>query len=193
MKTIAIIQARLGSTRCPKKVIREIEGKPLIRFVVERVAKSNVDDVIVAVPVGDIEDITNAVGLGAWRVIGINLPEDDVAGRFTAVLEDYYPCDTFVRICGDSPLIDPALIDEAVASFKPHNHAVMHNPNYPHGQQVEVVDTETFLACEPKMKGGHREHVTSWFYERPFPVVGGIKPEKDYSDIRMVVDTEGDL
>ena len=80
MRVIAIIQARLGSTRCPKKVIRGIEGKPLIRYVVERVRHAQlVDEVIVAVPVTDVEEITNAVGPGSCRVIGPNIPEDDVA------------------------------------------------------------------------------------------------------------------
>ena len=193
MKVIAIIQARLGSTRCPKKVIRGIEGKPLIRYVVERVRHAQlVDEVIVAVPVTDVEEITNAVGSGSCHVIGPNIPEDDVAERFKTVLMGN-PCDVFVRICADSPLIDPELIDMAVERFERKRPNIICNPNYPHGQQVEVVDTKMFLKYEPEMEGEQREHVTSWFYEESFSEIEPFGPAGNYSDVRMVVDTEEDF
>ena len=193
MKTVAIIQARLGSTRCPRKVIREIRGKPLIRYVVERVRQAMlVDEVIVAVPVTDVEEIADAVGSGSCHVIGPNIPEDDVAERFKTVLMGN-PCDAFVRICADSPLIDPALIDEVVKNFKEGPDAIVRTVGYPHGQQVEVVDSMAFKVWEFEMKGQHREHVTSWFYEAHPIVVGEFKSSKDFSDIRMVVDTEEDF
>ena len=197
MKTVAIIQARLGSTRCPRKVIRKIEGKPLIRYVVERVRHAQlVDEVIVAVPVTDVGEITNAVGSGSCHVIGPNIPEDDVAERFKTVLMGN-PCDAFVRICADSPLIDPELIDAAVERFSSgvfhRRPKIIHNTGFPHGQQVEVVDTEMFLKYEPEMMGEHREHVTSWFYEDMVPGVWMFESDKDFSDVRMVVDTEEDF
>ncbi len=199
MRTIAIIQARLGSTRCPRKVIREIRGKPLIRYVVERVRQAKlVDGVIVAVPVTDVEEITDAVGPGPWRVIGPNIPEEDVAERFKAVLMGN-PCDSFVRICADSPLIDDVIIDTAVSNFKTmrgikQGVAMMSNMGFPHGQQVEVLDTEDFLKYEPEIRGKDREHVTMWFYKSGRCPVGSFHNEHiDYSDVRMVVDTEEDF
>ena len=193
MKTVAIIQARLGSTRCPRKVIREIRGKPLIRYVVERVSMANVAEVIVAVPEPDCKEITAAVGWdGPWQVLAPHVSEDDVAGRFATIL-GMNPCDAFVRICADSPLIDPALIDMAVERFTSGCLNIIRSSNYPHGQQVEVVNTKTFLEVEPKMKGKYREHVTLWFYAPRLPDVNEFWPSKDFSHVRMVVDTEEDF
>ena len=200
MKVLAVIQARLGSTRCPKKVIREIEGKPILAYVIERVQQAKlVDHIIVAMPGGDYEVIATAIGAQNYPQVGVHLyggDENDVADRFVSTLRAN-PCDAFVRICADSPLIDPALIDMAVERFSSGvfhmRPKIIHNTSFPQGQQVEVVDTEMFLKYEPVMMGEHREHVTSWFYEDVVPGVWMFEPDKDFSDVRMVVDTEEDF
>ncbi len=142
-----IIQARMGGTRLPGKVLKEINGKPLIDYLTERVALTEMDWTV------------------AWAERYPEVAEDDVAGRFRAVLLEHKPR-WFVRVCADSPLLDPALINAACWLFRETGAKLVSNPGYPHGQQVEVVDTQWFLEWEPKMTDEDREHVTLLLKDR---------------------------
>ena len=110
----------------------------------------------------------------------------NVAGRFAAVLARF-PCDTFIRICADSPLLDPALVDAAVALYEPPYLQI----RSPVGC-VEVVDTAAFLTRLSFMDAYEREHVTSWFCSDE----AGLDRELIWIGIggwRLVVDTAEDF
>jgi spore coat polysaccharide biosynthesis protein SpsF len=116
MKTVAIIQARMGSTRLPGKMMMDICGKPAIQRVVERVAKSKVDQIVVAT-------IPNSQEIINWTR-GYNGPlgcfvgsEEDVMGR-VLMAADFFEADAIVEVTGDCPLIDPRLIDDCLYRFK---------------------------------------------------------------------------
>ena len=189
-----IIQARLGSTRLPGKVLMEIEGKPLLQYLIERLKKcTKVDKIILAIPE---DDETGFADYGKLDVDGYLGAELDVADRFAGALKAY-PCEAFVRVCADSPLLDPALVDEAIRLFKrqqPDIACNIHPRTFPKGQCVEVIKTATFLEERVHFSEGDKEHVTSFFYARAtdYEIVN-FEYHIDRSDSSMVVDTQEDF
>jgi spore coat polysaccharide biosynthesis protein SpsF (cytidylyltransferase family) len=185
MTPLIIIQARLGSTRLPGKVLMPIKGKPMIQYLCERVDEVTMSDAIeLALPYVD-----GFSALGDWCRShfgneGTDMgqdDEDDVAGRFCSTLEDHPERDTFVRLCGDSPLMDPALIDAAIALYEPPYLEI----RSPVGC-VEVCDTAEFLAGLPMMTPHEREHVTLRLRPSGKTISVGNGP-------RLVVDTAEDF
>lgn len=149
MTPLIIIQARLGSTRLPGKVLLLIKGKPMLMYLCERLRKGWDSGLQYVVATPDRE-IANLDHISATRC---QSPEDDVAGRFAEFLGSARP--TFIRLCGDSPLMDPALIDAAIALYEPPYLEI----RSPVGS-VEVCDTAEFLKGLPDMSAHEREHVT---------------------------------
>ena len=194
MITNAIIQARLGSTRLPGKVLMEIEGKPLLQYLIERLKKCQfVDNIILAIPENDE---TGFAEYGKLDVDGYLGSELDVSDRFAGALREY-PCESFVRVCADSPLLDPALVNDAIRLYKhkrPDIACNIHPRTFPMGQCVEVVNTATFLEERAHFSDSDKEHVTSYFYSHApdFDIVN-FSHHKDVSDNSMVVDTQEDF
>ena len=108
MAPLIIVQARLGSTRLPRKVMRPIKGRPMLAYLLDRLPDENV---VVATPDQEIADM--ALEESGVRSFVWDGPEDDVAGRFAACLAANGNPDTFIRLCGDSPLLDYALVEAA--------------------------------------------------------------------------------
>lgn len=174
MTPLIIIQARLNSKRLPGKVLMPINGEPLLAYLVKRLAKR---DAVIATPSPEIADYIKAYWGQGCLVIG---PEEDVAERFRMALVRY-PYTPFIRLCADSPLIDPALIDAAIALYEsPYLEIVS-----PVGC-VEVCDTATFLAGLPNMSPHEREHVTMLLRPLGRTIHVGSGP-------RLVVDTQADF
>ena len=116
MKVVAIVQARLGSTRLPGKVLRDLAGKPMLARVLERVRRAeSVDETIVAT-----SDLPGDDALAEWLTAGGHAffrgSEQDVLARFAGAAAQA-GADAIVRITADCPLIDPGVIDEVVAAF----------------------------------------------------------------------------
>lgn len=118
MKIIAIVQARMNSARLPGKVMLEAAGKPLIGHLVDRLRQcKELNGIVVAGPECDRQSQL-AEYLKAQKITAFfGEAEDDLCARFLAVIR-WYPCDAFVRICGDSPLIEPAQVDGAVKQLR---------------------------------------------------------------------------
>ncbi len=194
MTVHCIIQARLGSTRLPGKVLMEIEGKPLLQYLIERLKKcTRVDKIILAIPENDEAGFAD---YGKLDVDGYLGDELDVASRFAGALKGY-PCEAFVRVCADSPLLDPKLVDEAIRLYRdrrPDISCNIHPRTFPMGQCVEVIKTATFLEERVHFSGSDKEHVTSFFYERAtdYEIVN-FEYIKNVSKNSMVVDTQEDF
>jgi spore coat polysaccharide biosynthesis protein SpsF len=173
---VIIVQARTGGTRLPGKVLKKIKGRCLITYLLERL------------------DETGMAYVVAWAD-EYDLDENDVAGRFREVLKaNYTPY--FVRVCADSPLLDPTLVSAAVALFRSTTAKIVNNQRYPHGQQVEVIDTQYFLEREPLMTGtGDREHVTTYLYRnaKPGEWVEFFCNRDMRFDVSLAVDTQADF
>ena len=194
----AIVQARTSSTRLPGKVLRDVAGKPLLAYVVERLqhAKS-VDRVVVATSAersdDAIESLCRARGVDCHRG-----PGDDVAGR---ILGAVHAVDSHVavRISGDSPLLDQHLIDHAVSLLEDDEKDLSTNVyptrTFPHGQSVEAFRAEALergyaLAAD----ASDLEHVTPVFYRHAAEFrIASFTREPDLGDLRLVVDTQEDF
>ena len=170
MKINCIIQARMGSTRLPGKVIARLDGeKRVIDFVMERCAAAHdIQEFVIATTKEHID------GIDKPPFQFIRGPEKDVAARFVVALIKY-PCDGFVRVCADSPLIDSGIIDEAAQKIR--EGLDYYHAGWIWGNQAEGFNTKAFLEAEPNMRDDEREHLGLWFRRKT----------------RLTIDDEGDL
>ena len=192
MKAHIIIQARMGSTRLPGKVMREVRGKPLLGWLLDRLKTAEIPDrIIVAIPECDFEGKLGHYLASRRDVDVVSGPEDDVAGRFALVLR-FFPCDAFVRICADSPLLDGKIVDNALEDTSPGQFGFF-SYDVP-GSSVEVMDSEMFLSALDEMDAEEREHVTLYWKRRLSLVVD---TEEDFQRVAGLIesfdDEPGDL
>jgi spore coat polysaccharide biosynthesis protein SpsF len=190
------VQARMGSRRLPGKVLREIGGKPLLQYLLERLERCQaLDGLLVATSVssGDDPIASFCEDRGTLCFRG---PEEDLAGRFGEAVAAH-ELDWFVRLSGDSPLLDASLVERALELAR-HGGDVVTNifpRTFPPGQSVEAVRAAPFVAALPELRLPiDREHVTPFFYRHPERfAIHNFAAERDYSDISLVVDTAADL
>jgi spore coat polysaccharide biosynthesis protein SpsF (cytidylyltransferase family) len=193
----ALIQARLGSTRLPNKVMMELSGKTVIEQVVGRVAACGaIDEVVVVTTVnpGDLPLIALCAGKGVRVFCG---SEEDVLDRYYQAAR-VLAVDHVVRITADCPLLDPAVIKTVVRAHARGGCDYTSNvmpPTYPDGEDVEVF---SFGALEKAWKetrlASEREHVTQYFLKNPgvFTLCNCANSE-NLSALRWTLDTPEDL
>src|ERR1019366_7144915 len=168
--TIAVIQARTGSTRFPSKVLADLNGRPMLSHVVERVARCrSIDRVVVATSTGPSDDAVAelAVRAGASVTRG---PLDDVLRRFVLAAQEH-SASVVVRITADCPLVDPRLIDTLVELRVQEGADFASNVDprtYPDGYDVEVMTRECLERLDrDSTRPDEREHVTLRVREHP--------------------------
>lgn len=194
----AIIQARLSSTRLPRKVLLGVHGRPMLDYVVERVRRAqSVDTVILATSVESSDDdlaaYTDSRGLSCVRGA-----LDDVSNRFAEALRRH-PCEGFFRVNGDSPWADSGLLDRAADIFRRNACDLVTNlapRTYPYGVSVELIRTAAFDRALPHMlEPRYREHITSYFYEHAdeFRIAAIETMDPPLADRHLTVDTREDL
>ena len=198
MYTVAIVQARMGSTRLPGKVMREVLGKPLLSHLITRLKEAKLINKILIATTNKDKDKPI---LKLARESGI----DSFAGSEDDVLDRYYQAavkcnaQVIVRITADCPLIDPELVDKIVAHYlnnRENLDYVRSGTSYPDG----VVETEVFSFASLKKAwkearlASEREHVTPYIWKNPELFrTATIENEEDLSYIRLVVDDERDF
>ncbi|WP_328701180.1 glycosyltransferase family protein [Aquibacillus kalidii] len=197
MKIAVIIQARMGSTRLPGKILMEVMGKPLIEYQIERINQTrSIDEVIIATTTKSEDD--SIVNLCNKRKINFfRGSEEDVLSRFydTAVK---YNVDVIVRLTSDCPLIDPEVIDRTVYYFLNNSFDYVSNTvnrKYPRGLDVEVLTMNTLTRMHNEAKSKcEREHVTPYVFNNSNDfIIGSIENDIDLSSYRWTVDTEEDF
>ena len=196
MKTVAIVQARMGSTRLPGKVLMPIGGVPMIELLLTRLARSTeVDKIVVATSVDPQNDplVEHVRALGHACERGSEL---DVLDRFVKAVSAN-PADIVVRITGDCPLVDPALVDEAIHAFKASGADYLSNtapPTWPDGLDVEVFSA---AALERAGREAHeaydREHVTPYLRTVGRFTQASLCNPEDWSSLRWTVDERADF
>jgi spore coat polysaccharide biosynthesis protein SpsF len=202
MKIVASIQARLGSSRLPGKVLKDICGKPMLLWHIERIRKSRLlDDIVVATTTNSNDDLI----VDFCIQNGINYfrgSENDVLNRITSLIKELN-VGIHVELFGDSPLTDPHLIDEVVGFYlKYHkNYDFVSNhlkTTYPPGQEVLVYKGEALIQVEAKVKINDplREHVSLHITNNrsDFRILNLEAPKHYYfPNIFLEVDTEEDF
>lgn len=187
----------MSSKRLPGKMLRHVQGKPLLAYVVERLRRCReLAEVVVATSTA-VDDDAIAAACGPLGVSCRRGPLDDVIGRFITII-DAGALPAVVRISGDSPLIDPAIVDRAVRLFRDTPCDLVTNVaprSFPRGQSVEVASSKALRAAAASdLTPDEREHVTLWFYRHPQACsIENFSAPTDLSSIQMSVDTSEDL
>lgn len=195
MRVQAVVQARMTSSRLPGKVLRPLDGKPMLLFLLERIARCSTLSGVVVATSEQREDDAVAEECRKAGVSCFRGDLSDVAARFAGAL-GRYPADAFVRVNADSPLLDPALIDQGVALYRSADADLVSNVfprSFPPGQSVEVIRTDTFLTTLDDMSNDVREHVTLHFYRNASRFrIRNFTALRPYGGLHMAVDTEAD-
>ncbi len=197
IKTLALVQARIGSTRLPGKVMKLINKTPVIELLLNRLSKSEkIDQIIVATSVKKENDRlvahVNKLGFESYRG-----SEEDVLDRFYNAAVKFNG-DNIVRITADCPLVDPVLVDKLIEAFLSKDSVDYYSnaihPTYPDGLDVEVFSFEGLEKSwlEAKMPS-EREHVTQYFYNSNEFTIANLGYHIDYSKERWTLDEESDF
>lgn len=196
VKTIAIVQARMGSTRFPNKVIRPIMGVPMIELLLNRLAKGRQIDRIILATSDDPKNtalVEHVTRLGYTVFQG---SENDVLDRYYQAAKLHNP-DVVVRITGDCPLIDYTLVDHVITAFRKAevDYACNTNPpTYPDGLDVEVFSYSALEQAWREATQPHeREHVTPYIRESGKFRLLNVTHSEDLSAERWTVDEPADF
>lgn len=195
MKVAAIIQARMSSRRLPGKVLMDLGGKPMLRYLIERVQKCmEIDELVVATSEGpdDNEIVRFCDGLGVAAYRGAL---EDVAWRMVGAAKSV-GSDVIVRLSGDSPFLDQATIDLGVNIFKNGGVDLLTNVKprtFPPGCSVEILTTELLESSYRDMPSLDKEHVVSSLYSMENLVVQNYSSPIDLSNYRLTVDTQAEF
>ena len=196
MKIVAIVQARMGSTRLPNKVLKPINGIPMIGLLLARLALSKeLHQIIVATSVDQRNDpLVNYV-----KDQGFDCEqgsENDVLDRFMRAAESH-DADVVVRITGDCPLVDASLVDAAILFFRQHNYDYLCNinpPTFPDGLDIEILRFKALKqASRESYSAFDREHVTPYIRRSEKFTKINLPCSQDLSGLRWTVDELSDF
>lgn len=193
-RVVVIVQARMGSTRLPGKVLMNLEGRPMLERQLERLQRARTPDAIVIATTTNSRDqpiVELATRLGIATTRG---SEDDVLDRYLRAAQEH-AADVIVRVTADCPLIDPDVLDTCV-------YVLLSDPTldyvsntlqrtYPRGLDVEVLTRHTLeTAAHEAADPADREHVTRFIWRQPERFqLGSVTDDKDCSHLRWTVDT----
>ncbi len=196
MKVVAIVQARMGSTRLPNKVMKPIGGVPMIELLLTRLAKAKqIDQIVLATSTDERNTplVEQVQKLGYTCVRG---SESDVLDRYLVAARQAQ-ADVVVRITGDCPLIDPALVDQVIAQFKVQGVDYLSNiapATYPDGLDTEVFTLQALQrAGRESQDPFDHEHVTPYLRKPGLYKTGAMQHSEDLSTLRWTVDEPADF
>jgi spore coat polysaccharide biosynthesis protein SpsF len=197
LRVVAIIQARMGSTRLPGKVLLDLAGETVLARVVNHVRRSHlIAETLVATTNHSADDPI----VEECRMFGVAISrgdENDVLDRYFQAAQAL-SAEAVVRITSDCPLIDPEITDKTIAAFlasRPDYASNVLERTYPRGLDTEVFSMDALgRAWREARKPYEREHVTPYIHEHPekFKLLS-VTGDEDHSDHRWTVDTPEDL
>jgi spore coat polysaccharide biosynthesis protein SpsF len=193
---LVVIQARMGSTRLPGKVLADLGGRPALALQLERLSGLRCDHLAVATSDLPGDDAIAALA-GQMGVEVVRGSESDVLGRFGLAVERFDP-DDLVRLTGDCPLSDPAVVERTVALHRSAGADYTSNiqpRSFPKGLDVEVATRAAFdAAVEEATDPYEREHVMPFLYRRPHRFdLANLTSGLDAGDEWWTLDTPEDL
>ena len=196
MSVTCVVQARVGSSRLPGKILAEVGGQPMLALLLRRLAPLRPDHMVVATTTSRdddaIEETAASVGVEVLRG-----PADDVLARFGRVL-DQFPASSVVRITADCPFVDAGLVRAALAVRSATDADYVSNTlvrTFPDGLDVEVLAADALRAADAEADDPiEREHVTPFVYRRPERfVLRSLRHSANLGHLRWTVDTSEDL
>jgi spore coat polysaccharide biosynthesis protein SpsF len=199
MRVVIIDQARMGSTRLPGKILKEVMGKSLLEYQIERLRRVTLaDEVVIATTVNDadqpIVDLCEKLAVPCFRG-----SEEDVLSRYYHAAR-VYGADVVVRVTSDCPVIDPAVPDHILSAYlaDPDQYDFVSNTlvrTYPRGMDTEVFPFRVLQeAYRESVSSGEREEVSPFIHQRPQRYrLFNIAYASDQSYHRWTVDTSADF
>lgn len=199
MKTVIIDQARMTSTRLPGKVMKEVLGKALLEYQIERLKRANeADELVIATTINDtdqpIVELCQRLGVAYYRG-----SEEDILSRYYEAATEF-GADVVVRVTSDCPLIDPGVMDEVIGLYINNREKYDYVSNtlartYPRGLDTEVFSMVALeKAYREAWEQPEREHVTLFMYRRPEEFsLANYGNAADFSQHRWTVDTPEDF
>ena len=196
-KNLCIIQARTGSTRLPEKVLLKVNGIPLLEYEIERVKQAKqLDKIVVATTDHEndkkIKELCDRLEIDCFRG-----SENDVLDRYYQCSLKYPEYENIVRITGDCPLIDPAVIDEAASLFEMEAYDYVSNvieETFPDGMDVEVFNRHALNEAASKANlASEREHVTLYIRNQKKFRQKNLSCRRNLGHFRLTVDNPEDL
>jgi spore coat polysaccharide biosynthesis protein SpsF len=199
MKTVAILQARMGSTRLPGKVLADVHGRPMLQWLLDRVkAVPDIDEIVVATTRDPGDDRLAAWLSGVPGVACFRGDADDVLDRYFQASRGR-GADVVVRLTGDDPLKDPGLVSRTIQALREHPEvdyvSTFIKPTFPEGLDVEAMRIEALERAHAEARlPSEREHVTPYLWKNPdlFKLLS-IEQDRDQSAWRWTVDKPADL
>lgn len=196
MKTLCLLQARLGSTRLPRKVLADIDGEPMLVRIIRRLSRSSSIDRIVIATTWNKEDDAIAATAATAGADVFRGSEPDVLKRLAGAL-DSFPADMVIHATGDNPLVEPSFIDRLVKEMTISPADFAFTGGIPIGTGADVYKADTLrlldrIATTP----AHREHVNAGIFDRLdiFNILNLSPPcALHRPELRLTVDTPEDL
>lgn len=198
-RTVVLVQARMGSTRLPGKVLADICGRTMLERVVLQARRAKRPDEVIVATTTRPEDDTVVAEARRLGVPAFRGEAEDVLDRFTRAGEQL-SADVVVRVTADCPFLDPSVLDDVASAFADSTPPADLASNvvertYPRGLDVEVVRVSALQIADREAGLPHqRSHVTPYLYEHPerFRLVS-VRGDGDFADERWTVDTPEDL
>lgn len=197
MRIVIIVQARMGSTRLPGKVLKSVLGKPLLGYLIERLQKVTAANQLIVATTDKEADQAIVDYCQSQHVDVFRGSEENVLDRYIQAGK-FASADILVRITADCPIIDPQIVDQVITFYLNHDYHYVSNAlmrTFPYGMEVEVFSLKDLIkAAEGKTSAEEQEHVTPVFYLHPqqFKIFNVTMPE-DFSNYRLTVDTPADF
>lgn len=196
MNIVAIVQARMGSTRLPGKVLKPLCGKSVLAHVIDRLKEvPSINSIVIATTVLEEDNaiVNEALANDAFYYRG---SKENVLSRYYEAAEEY-KADVIIRVTSDCPLIDPGITEQIIRDFLNNNVDYMSNkitPTFPRGLDTEVFTKQALeVCCQRAYNDIHTEHVTPYIYLHPDQFsIAEYKWPIDYSNYRWTLDTVED-
>ncbi len=200
MRIVCIVQARMGSSRLPGKVMMDLLGEPMLVRDINRLRRAKtLNEIVIATTIETADDVIQELcGQRHWA--WFRGSEQDVLDRYYKAARAYR-ADIVVRITSDCPLIEPTIVDQVVSHFFTNSDRLDYvsnripQPTFPIGLDTEVFSFQALQqAWQEDDNPGYREHVTPFMYMNPSMFrIEGITNEVDTSHMRWTVDTSEDI
>ena len=197
MTFAVIVQARMGSSRCPGKVMMDLGGEPFLKRCLDRCDRiPGTDFVVVAVPDCPHDDEV-AKAAASWGYAVVRGSETDVLARYAKAAREV-EADAVMRVTSDCPMIDPDICGETIRFWQQSGADYGCNnmpPGFPHGLDCEVFDADALYAAEEIAKDPYeREHVTPWIRTNPAMKRSSIQgPRGGIERLRWTLDYPEDV
>lgn len=195
---VAILQARMSSTRLPGKVMKPLAGRPMVERQIERIRRCRTLNRIIVATSTDPSDDPLAAHLQGLGVDLFRGSLTDVLGRYRGAARAFALTGQVVRLTADCPLADPGVIDDCVRLHARLGVDYVSNgrqPTYPHGLDVEVFGRDVLETADREAVDPYeREHVTPFIYRHPERfALAALTQDVDESRLRWTVDTPEDF